>query len=142
MAEIPDRYRKSYEDGPGWVQPVYEELGAAEARIRELEQERDRSLEAFQRQVEHTSLHLGHVAQFLKEMYEVMIDPLYTGDLKVSQITAALLDAAKRDRETANMHGDALGALQAQLQAVTQERDALLVVKEILEDRLIAARKP
>ena len=72
----------------------------------------------------------------------MMIDPLYTGDLKVSQITAALLDAAKRDRETANMHGDALGALQAQLQAVTQERDALLVVKEILEDRLIAARKP
>lgn len=59
--------------------------------------------------------HTKHVSAFLSEMYAVMIDPLDSSGLKVAEMTATLLDAAKRDRETANMHADALGTLQSLL---------------------------
>jgi len=79
----------------GCIQYLIEELGTAESRIRELEQERDRLQES---------------------------------------VNAGII--SRRELITEN------DSLQGQLQAVTQERDALLVVKEILEDRLVAARKP
>ena len=55
---------------------------------------------------------------------------------KRTDMAIAALNTRVRTAETK------IAELQAQLQAVTQERDALLVVKEILEDRLVAARKP
>jgi hypothetical protein len=68
-------------------------------------------------------------SQYAHDCTECKADEFFDGfepkTIKIDPIgpTAALLVAAKRDRETANMHGDSLKALQAQLQAVTQERD-------------------
>lgn len=45
--------------------------------------------------------HLKHVANFLSELYAVMVDPLDDSGLRVSEMTVVLLDAAKRDRQAA-----------------------------------------
>lgn len=85
------------------------ELCAAEAKVSELEAQLHTANDRFE-------AHAKHVSAFLSEMYAVMIDPLDSSDLKVVEMTATLLDAAKRDRETATMHADALGALRGQLE--------------------------
>jgi CII-binding regulator of phage lambda lysogenization HflD len=89
-------------------------------------------------QEEKFEQHTKHVSEFLREMYAVMIDPLDSSDLKVAEMTATLLDAAKRDRETANLHADALGTLRGQLdhadEIITQmEKDLCTANEQIAE---------
>lgn len=53
----------------------------------------------FAAQVRHE--HTEHVKEFLNELYAVMIDPCAEGTISVSDMKAALLAAAIRDRDAA-----------------------------------------
>jgi hypothetical protein len=46
--------------------------------------------------------HTEAVAQFLNELYAVMVDPCAEGTISVAEMRKALLNAAKRDRDFAH----------------------------------------
>lgn len=62
--------------------------------------------------------HLAHVQRFLQEMYAVMVDPLEYAPGKVEDTCKTLLEAAKRDREAANEHGNLITLVQRLLDDV------------------------
>jgi hypothetical protein len=47
-------------------------------------------------------MHTKAVAEFLNELYAIMVDPVAEGPINVADIKKALIEAAKRDREKAH----------------------------------------
>jgi hypothetical protein len=66
--------------------------------------------------------HTYAVAQFLNELYAIMVDPLFDGEMEVSETMEALKAAALRDREV----NAARAEQRAELEQVSLERDMLL----------------
>lgn len=56
---------------------------------------------------ERFEAHTKSVSEFLNEMYAIMVDSLADGEIKVKEVCAALLSAAKRDRELGNQLSEA-----------------------------------
>jgi hypothetical protein len=52
--------------------------------------------------------HIEHVKAFLNEMYATMIDPCAEGVMKVGEMCAALIEAARQQRQQIYDHADAL----------------------------------
>jgi hypothetical protein len=79
--------------------------------------------------------HLGHVGQFLSEMYGTMIDPCEQPTINIAEMCELLLKTAREHRETAHKVGDAFTKIQNYCVAHDDVIDASWVAKVIAEAR-------
>lgn len=75
--------------------------------------------------------HLGHVGQFLSEMYATMIDPCEQPKMTVAEMCEVLLKAAREHREIANKVGEAFTKINNYCVAHDDVIDASWVAKVI-----------
>jgi hypothetical protein len=75
--------------------------------------------------------HLGHVGQFLSDMYATMIDPCEQSKMKVAEMCELLLKTAREHRETAHKVEDAFTKIGNYCAAHDDVIDASWVAKVI-----------